>query len=147
MANYCVYRHFDANDELLYVGASMCALMRTQGHQSAALWFDKIRKITIEHFPTMRAAFLAENDIIVAEKPKHNRTALPLKPNALLDFLLDSKSIRNDSQLAKYLNCEHSTLSKIRSGKINLSKDLRKVMSAKFRISMEKIDSLTGQDK
>ena len=67
-----LYRHFDADDRLLYVGISLSALTRLSQHRENAHWFALIRRVAIELHPTRRAALEAERDAIRRERPIHN---------------------------------------------------------------------------
>ena len=68
-----LYRHFDADGSLLYVGISLSALYRLKEHKTRSAWFGKIANITIERFPSRRAALDAEASAIRTEKTVHNR--------------------------------------------------------------------------
>ena len=70
MAN--LYRHFDENGVLLYVGISTSALKRLGEHERSAGWFKRIVKVTIVNFPTREAAADAELRAIKTEFPLHN---------------------------------------------------------------------------
>ena len=67
-----LYRHFDADGRLLYVGVSLCALMRLRQHQGSSHWAGSIASITIEKFPDRHSASAAEMRAIEWEKPAHN---------------------------------------------------------------------------
>jgi len=67
-----LYRHFDRNGDLLYVGISLNHMARLQQHKDASGWFDKIVHITVEQFETRQAAMDAETNAIQKEKPIHN---------------------------------------------------------------------------
>lgn len=67
-----LYRHFDSDDNLLYVGISLWAVKRLIDHRESAHWFDSITKITIESFPSRNDAIVAEYEAIRREKPRHN---------------------------------------------------------------------------
>lgn len=67
-----VYRMYDADYRLLYVGHSINAIQRLQGHASTAAWFEDIDTITVEHFDTVDQAQTAEREAIAAEQPAHN---------------------------------------------------------------------------
>jgi hypothetical protein len=67
-----VYRHYDANDVLLYIGASRSALHRLSEHKTTAHWFWQIATVKIEHFATREDAALAETVAIAAELPLYN---------------------------------------------------------------------------
>lgn len=67
-----LYRHFDSDDNLLYIGVSTSILRRLSNHKSNAYWYDQIAKITIENFDTKKEMYEAEKKAIVAEKPRFN---------------------------------------------------------------------------
>lgn len=68
-----LYRYFDADDVLLYVGISLTSVRRMSEHRSKSYWYSKAVKITIERFETRIAAFDAEATAILREKPLHNK--------------------------------------------------------------------------
>jgi hypothetical protein len=72
-----LYRHFDADDKLLYVGISLSPTYRLSQHGDCSPWFGRIARITIEWFDSRDAAMAAERQAIKAEKPEcnvvHNR--------------------------------------------------------------------------
>lgn len=67
-----LYRHFDKDDNLLYVGISYDFLQRTGQHRLRSGWWDNITRMTIEDFDTRKQAEEAEYNAIVKEKPLHN---------------------------------------------------------------------------
>lgn len=71
-----LYRHFDKNNDLLYVGISWHVLLRTERHGVTAKWFNKITHIKIEKFSDRGKALRAERVAIKEEKPKYNRQYL-----------------------------------------------------------------------
>ena len=66
-----LYRHYDKNNVLLYVGISLSAVVRLIGHH-AAPWIEEITRVEIQHFPSRRAARVAERRAIESEGPLHN---------------------------------------------------------------------------
>lgn len=68
-----LYRHFDADGRLLYVGISVSTLVRLGSHSSMSPWFRSITTVTIEHFDTRKQAEEAERRAIMLEAPIHNR--------------------------------------------------------------------------
>lgn len=70
--NHYLYRHYDADNNLLYVGISYNAIYRLWQHKRVSLWFSDIAKVTIEKFSTRRDALNAETKAIQFENPKHN---------------------------------------------------------------------------
>lgn len=68
-----LYRHFAADDRLLYVGISFSAVSRLSQHNTQAHWSGHIARMTVEWFDTRAAALDAETNAIFNEKPLHNR--------------------------------------------------------------------------
>lgn len=69
--NY-LYRHFDSEGNLLYVGISINPFKRLNEHKQASSWFDKVKNLTIERFESRDQALIAETDAILNEKPIYN---------------------------------------------------------------------------
>lgn len=85
-----LYRHFDVEGALLYVGISVSWPARTKAHAGGSRWFDLVAKVEIERFETREAALDAERKAIKAEKPRfniiHNRDDAPkAKPKTWRD--------------------------------------------------------------
>ena len=77
-----LYRHFDADSVLLYVGRSRCALGRLSGHKRESTWYDAIACMTIERFATLQQVLRAEQEAIRREKPRFNvQGAMPEAPS------------------------------------------------------------------
>jgi excinuclease UvrABC nuclease subunit len=93
MSKCCLYRHFDAGGDLLYVGMSRNAAARLRGHKNAS-WYDDIASITIEHFETKAAAADAEWRAIQDEHPKFNKLRYPRKAAAAAYAALDRQARR-----------------------------------------------------
>jgi hypothetical protein len=70
--SHCLYRHYDRHRALLYVGISLSAVQRLDGHHRDSHWFDEIATITIERFSNREKAEAAEKKAIIEEKPLHN---------------------------------------------------------------------------
>jgi predicted DNA-binding transcriptional regulator AlpA len=67
-----LYRHFDSDGVLLYVGQSKCAINRLNGHKRESSWYDSIATVTIEPFASRAQALRAEQEAISREKPRFN---------------------------------------------------------------------------
>lgn len=87
-----LYRHFNAENELLYVGISLNAINRLGQHKDNSHWFDLICRVDIQNFNTKEEALDAETLAILNEKPKHNI-------RKKIDFKKE-----------KYLNQKHASL-------------------------------------
>jgi excinuclease UvrABC nuclease subunit len=68
-----LYRHFDSESRLLYVGISDNVKKRLAQHERASWWWPRVNRITIEHFGTRAEAAAAEVVAIEMEKPAHNQ--------------------------------------------------------------------------
>lgn len=67
-----LYRHFDAEGRLLYVGIALNPLARLADHNNNSHWVDEIRSMTIEAFSTREEALIAERRAVESEAPMHN---------------------------------------------------------------------------
>ena len=67
-----LYRHFNAEGELLYVGISLSAVKRLSQHKCDSTWYGDIATIEIEKFPTREEAMEAETVAIQNEAPIYN---------------------------------------------------------------------------
>src|SRR5271169_4755187 len=72
-----LYRAFDVNETLLYVGVSANPFSRIRTHKSQSRWWKKAVKITLDHFRTKESARRAESLAIKAESPKYNLRSRP----------------------------------------------------------------------
>lgn len=68
----CLYRHFNKGGDLLYVGISISAAMRTYAHEKGSHWFRDVETIKVEWFDSPTEALAAEKAAIKEEKPIHN---------------------------------------------------------------------------
>ena len=83
-----LYRHFDEEGRLLYVGVSFGTIARLQQHRVHSHWYGQIRKVTVQKFASRVAAHKAERRAIAEEKPLYNiahvgrppRVRRPAKP-------------------------------------------------------------------
>lgn len=67
-----LYRHYDADGVLLYVGISIGAMRRLIEHLNGSDWSGDIAHVRIETHPTLQAALEAEQIAIQNERPKYN---------------------------------------------------------------------------
>jgi len=67
-----LYRHFDKDDNLLYVGISLSTLQRLGQHKRNARWFNSITRIEIEKCADRAEALNMEAQAIKKEKPIYN---------------------------------------------------------------------------
>jgi hypothetical protein len=69
-----LYRHFDSNGVLLYVGVSISAVSRLRAHKQSAHWFWSIANVTVQSFNTREESLAAEKEAIKTERPLFNIT-------------------------------------------------------------------------
>ena len=67
-----LYRHFNSDNKLLYVGISLNSINRLNQHKSSSGWFDEISNVTIEKHQSRKEALIAERSAIYNESPKYN---------------------------------------------------------------------------
>lgn len=67
-----LYRYFDVNGRLLYVGISKSVVDRMSRHKRQSSWYAHFAVLTVERFPTRRALVSAEEHAIIREKPAFN---------------------------------------------------------------------------
>jgi integrase/predicted GIY-YIG superfamily endonuclease len=71
---YTVYRAFDEDGGLLYVGYSADVRRRIDRHRADSRWFEFAAHFTFEDFPTQRMALQAEAKAIRTEMPEYNKS-------------------------------------------------------------------------
>jgi predicted GIY-YIG superfamily endonuclease len=70
---FYVYRFFDSQDNLLYVGCTDNWRRRFREHKKSTWWAFKIKRDTIEEFPDEETARRAELTAIGNETPIYNK--------------------------------------------------------------------------
>lgn len=68
-----LYRLYDSDDALLYIGIASNPGTRFEQHASAKMWWGDVATIRLEHFDDRSTAALAEGLAINAEQPLYNR--------------------------------------------------------------------------
>jgi predicted GIY-YIG superfamily endonuclease len=71
MSTNYLYRHFDSEGKLLYIGISLNALTRLSQHKKSK-WIEDIANVKLEKFPDRQSAMDAEKNAIKKEHPLHN---------------------------------------------------------------------------
>lgn len=81
-----LYRFFNADDELLYVGIAVRFEQRRLQHQSDKTWWPEVARWVLAEHPCRLDAALAERDAIIAELPRYNVMHHPdRRPTARID--------------------------------------------------------------
>jgi len=71
-ANFVLYRYFNSQGDLLYVGITGDQLRRQKQHNKNSKWFSLVFSAHFEHFDSLEKVLLAEQKVIKTEKPLHN---------------------------------------------------------------------------
>lgn len=88
MSRACVYRYFNAEGALLYVGSTKSPAARHSQHGSRSPWAGSIAVQTVDWFETEEAAAKAERLAIAAEKPLYNsRLTIASSVHLIIDTL------------------------------------------------------------
>jgi hypothetical protein len=83
-----IYRHFDEDGRLLYVGKTGDWLGRNDNHRRNAPWYDEVVNITVTRFPMSEDMTRAEAEAIAKEKPLYNLLLQRLKNEPVVQHRL-----------------------------------------------------------
>lgn len=72
-----LYRFFDDQDRLLYVGITNTWYQRFHQHEKEAGWFAHVVRATFEKFPDRESVMAAETAAILSETPIYNKQQNP----------------------------------------------------------------------
>lgn len=70
---FAVYRFYDADNRLLYVGMTLDRDLRWNNHASTKAWWPQVARQEVTWYETKRHAREAEREAISAEGPIYNR--------------------------------------------------------------------------
>jgi hypothetical protein len=98
MSRFHLYRHYDANGDLLYVGQSNNAFERYREHRYVDGWTLSAVVMKIESFDSLDEVIAAERKAIRTENPRHNqchvaRTREKRPDDRLLQMRVDDEFI------------------------------------------------------
>lgn len=80
MNRCCLYRFYDADGLLLYVGITNQDMRRWIAHETRE-WWGAVASATVEHYDDRSAALDAERTAIKSERPVHNLTHAFYQPS------------------------------------------------------------------
>ena len=80
MSRTAVYRHYDAEGRLLYVGRSVHPIRRNREHMSRSEWFAQVARTEIDWHDSAEAARASEGAQITQGTPIHNKRSAHPKP-------------------------------------------------------------------
>lgn len=69
---HALYRFYDAQGSLLYIGITLNPSQRWATHSKDKPWWSDVANITIEQHPDRASVLAAERAAILAEGPRHN---------------------------------------------------------------------------
>lgn len=75
LENQYLYRYFDVDDRLLYVGVTTSLAERHKAHARLSPWFGEHVRKMVEGYDTRWDVLQAESYAIRTERPLHNRAA------------------------------------------------------------------------
>lgn len=70
--DHLLYRLFDANDHLLYIGRTNDLRKRLDRHSRVQSWWPEVARSQVETFPDLASLCAAEKAAIIGEDPTHN---------------------------------------------------------------------------
>jgi len=91
-----LYRFYDAEGSLLYVGITKFFEPRLKQHYKNAEWFFDTTHVRLEHYQTRQEVELAETRAIKTERPKYN-IAKSLDKEVALDALATLRETRESA--------------------------------------------------
>lgn len=78
-----LYRAFDKDGKLIYVGMARCAITRIAQHEKFSHWFHHVTQFKIEKLSSRQEAAQAEKKAILEEHPIYNYIFNPDNPKRL----------------------------------------------------------------
>lgn len=135
MARTALYRHFDANNRLLYVGISDCLSERDRQHTATAHWHNAVARSEVQWCLNREHAAALEAVAIRFEMPLHNvALARPMeavgkvspaitKGHQRLNAFFAATGVKH-VWLAEKLGISRSYVSELCSGKKRPGRDL-----------------------
>jgi predicted GIY-YIG superfamily endonuclease len=73
-AGHALYRFYNADDVLLYIGITTNLPKRFRGHGDTKPWWSDVARTAVEHFSNHFDALAAEKMAIINERPLYNCT-------------------------------------------------------------------------
>jgi len=90
-----LYRLYDADGTLLYIGISYSAIARYAQHKATQPWIGDVCRIEIETHDVSRAEILEiERRAIADEQPKHNKIGRTSRPEYVAENAFDHTWLR-----------------------------------------------------
>lgn len=100
-----VYRLFDVNGILLYVGRSVQSGARLEQHSKTKSWWPLVAKVTIQRDFPLGSYELEEYNAILTEFPVFNVDGVPWRKIRLSDRPVEMDQLRNRVTIANAVRC------------------------------------------
>jgi predicted GIY-YIG superfamily endonuclease len=71
-SEHALYRFFDDQGALLYIGLTVNLPTRLRDHHHGKAWWQSVARMTVQRYPTRAEVVEAERLAIIAERPIHN---------------------------------------------------------------------------
>jgi hypothetical protein len=98
-----LYRLYDADGTLLYVGIAYRIGQRWETHARTQPWWPDVQRQTVEWYPARKDAECAERRAIRTEEPKYNVAHYPeLRHAAMSSHYPDSPWVRREQVEVRY---------------------------------------------
>lgn len=92
-----LYRFFDSNNDLLYVGITNDPVERFEWHAKNSMWWNYSTRREIEEKTSRRQAFRDETKAIKAERPIFNKVASRRDRNDAVRYIMARSSLEPDT--------------------------------------------------
>jgi hypothetical protein len=111
--DYALYRFYDDDDQLLYVGKTHALLARLPEHALTKPWWWSTAFVTVAHFDSAEAVAAAEAHAIDTEHPAHNvqgvETRVPVR-RTWTEKIRRQRALEDArTELAMFLTLRHLT--------------------------------------
>lgn len=142
---YIVYRYFDADDNLLYVGQTHSFFARLHAHERNSSWFGLVASVTLERFETEAEMKAAEIVAIRNEESLYNKADNP-NYESLQDHFQKIKSALFDKYEYANRDLEKTGHALLLEKMFYLRKEVREVRKSAswaalyFRVAYSRLD-------
>lgn len=105
-----LYRFYDADERLLYVGISLHAAHRASEHRGDKAWWGDVARMDVEHLADRAEALKAERRAIRNERPVYNITGAVSGSVAPTTRWPDAEWIAGTGNYASVAHCNVTTV-------------------------------------
>lgn len=102
MKRHALYRFFNTDGDLLYIGITIDPGSRWKGHAADKKWWHEVTTITLEHHPSRVAVEAAEIAAIQTEHPRYNirHNDTPAPPRLRAQDMPDDCDICGENEIS-----------------------------------------------